>query len=238
MVPTLAQIARMIDHSILHPTFTDKDLITNCEIAVKYQVATVCIKPYHTADAYELVKNSGVGVCSVICFPHGNGSTSIKVAEALEVIQNGANELDMVVNVGKVLGHNWTFVAEDIREVNDACVSNGAILKVIFENDFLPGDFEKIKLCEICSEIGVAFVKTSSGYGFVKKENGDYNYDGATAHDIALMRKHCRPEVQIKAAGGIRNLDQLLEAWELGASRVGATATPQLLAEALRRGFV
>jgi len=143
----------------------------------------------------------------------------------------------MVINIGKALGGDWDFVQSDIGAVNQACLRNGAILKVIFETDYLQ-DEHIIKLCQICSALKVAFIKTSSGYGFVKQPNGDYNYQGATEHNLTLMRKHAAPEVQVKAAGGVRNLDQLLKVRQLGCTRSGATATEAMLEEARQRGYV
>lgn len=236
MLPTVLEIAKMIDHSLLHPTMTDAQLDAGCELAVRHQVATVCVKPYYTPRAAELVHGSGVLVCTVIGFPHGNSHTSIKVAEAELAISEGAREIDMVANAGRVLGGALGYVAEDIRAVNTACVARGAILKVIFENDYLQ-DAHIVRLCEACSEIGVAFVKTSTGYGFVKQPSGDYNYKGATDHHLALMRKHCPARVQIKAAGGVRTLDDVLRVRALGVSRIGATATEAIVAEAVKRGF-
>jgi deoxyribose-phosphate aldolase len=232
---TTTQIARMIDHSILHPTFTDADLKTQCAIAVKFSVATVCVKPYHVAMASALIKKSSVKVCAVIGFPHGNSTLAIKLAETQQVLDDGATEVDMVVNPGYTLQHDWVAVKTEMDALNQRCVTQGAILKVIFENDFLTDDALKIKLCEIANECDVAFVKTSTGYGFVKVASGDYNYAGATAKDVALMRAHCKPSIQIKAAGGVRNLDQILAMHAVGATRVGATATPQILQEALQR---
>jgi len=142
----------------------------------------------------------------------------------------------MVVNVGHVLGGNFAYVANDVQQVNHACVTRGAILKVIFENDYLQ-ESHILELCRLCSEIGVAFVKTSTGYGFVKQPGGDYNYRGATDHDLALMRAHCPATVQIKAAGGVRTLDDLLRVRALGVTRIGATATETILRDALQRGF-
>jgi deoxyribose-phosphate aldolase len=183
-----------------------------------------------------LLTRSDVKVCSVIGFPHGNSHTSIKVQETLLAIQEGASEIDMVANAGRVLGGDLRFVAADIKAVNDACVSHGAILKVIFENDYLQ-EQHILDLCQICSDLGVAFVKTSTGYGFVKQPNGDYNYRGATDRDLSLMRAHCPPRVQIKAAGGIRTLDDLLRVRALGVTRIGATATEAIVRAALQRGF-
>jgi len=184
----------------------------------------------------DLLSDSDVGVCPVIGFPHGNSTVSIKVQEAVAAIQTGGNEIDMVVNIGKVLGSNWDYVSEEIRAINDAVTGNQAILKVIFENDYLK-DEHIIRLCEICSEHRVAFVKTSSGYGFVKQSNGMYSYNGATDHHLKLMRQHSSNSVQIKAAGGVRTLDDLLRVRRLGVTRVGATATEAILEEAKQRGI-
>jgi deoxyribose-phosphate aldolase len=232
---TTTTLSRMIDHSILHPTFTDDDLKRECMIALKYQVATVCVKPFHTAMARKLVERTNTEVCAVIGFPHGNSTMDIKLAECQQVVSEGATEVDMVVNIGKVLQCDWDYVEQEIAALHQLCIQNGALLKVIFENDFLPGDAPKIKLCELCSKIGVAFVKTSTGYGFVKNSDGLYNYLGATDHDLRLMREHCSPNIQIKAAGGIRTLDDLLRVHALGVTRVGATATAAIMEEAFAR---
>jgi deoxyribose-phosphate aldolase len=232
----LKSLAKMIDHSLLHPTMTDAEILKGCEIARRYDVATVCVKPYAVAMCKEALKGSGVKVCSVIGFPHGNSTTQIKVAEAEQAIHEGASEIDMVINIGKALGGDWDFVRADVDAVNQACVKNGAILKVIFETDYLQ-DMHIIQLCQICSDLKVAFVKTSTGYGFVKQPSGDYNYKGATEHALKLMRQYCTPEVQIKAAGGVRTLDQLLRVRELGVTRCGATATEAMLEEAKKRGY-
>jgi deoxyribose-phosphate aldolase len=226
----------MIDHSLLHPKLTDKEIIHGCIIAKKYSVATVCIKPYSIQLIKNILQDSDVGICSVIAFPHGNNTTTIKIKESEEAVLNGASEIDMVVNIGKVLGGDWNYVSEEIRSVNNIVVNNNALLKVIFENDYL-GDEHIIKLCEICSENNVAFVKTSTGYGFVKQDNGMYTYKGATDYHLILMRKHCSDNVAIKAAGGVRTLDDLLRVRALGATRIGATATENILEEAKKRGF-
>ena len=233
---TLQSLAKMIDHSLLHPTMTDKDIAAGCELSKKYQVATACVKPCSAPLAKKILEGSGVAVCAVIGFPHGNSSTAIKIKETEEAIKAGAAEIDMVVNIGKAMGCDWDYVAAEIKAVNDACVKNKAILKVIFENDYLK-DEHIIKLCQICSEIGVAFVKTSTGYGFVKQPNGMYNYKGATDAHLKLMRQHCAKNVQIKAAGGVRTLDDMLRVRELGVTRIGATATEAILEEAKKRGY-
>ena len=234
---SLHDLAKMIDHSLLHPTFTDKDLVAGCELAKKYDVATACIKPYAIGIAREILEGSDVAVCAVIAFPHGNSTTTIKVKEAEEAAVLGATEIDMVVNIGKVLGGDWDYVSDEIKAINETVVAHKSVLKVIFENDFLD-DQHIVKLCEICSEHEVAFVKTSTGYGFVKQENGMYSYQGATEHHLKLMRKHCPETVQVKAAGGVRTLDDLLKVRALGATRIGATATEQILEAAKQRGIL
>lgn len=232
----LHDLAKMIDHSLLHPTFTDEDILAGCELAKRYDVATACVKPYAIEFACNVLEGSDVGVCAVIAFPHGNSSTRIKVQEAQDAVSAGATEIDMVVNIGKVLGGDWEYVSQEIRAINDAVLTQDGILKVIFENDFLRDD-HIIRLCEICSQHQVAFVKTSTGYGFVKQANGMYAYKGATDHHLKLMRQHCPETIQIKAAGGVRTLDDLLRVKELGVTRIGATATAEILEEAKQRGF-
>lgn len=234
--PSLLQLAKMIDHSLLHPTMTDEELRSGCGIAKRYDVATACVKPYFIEPAMEILSGSTVAVCPVVAFPHGNSTTRIKVLEAEDAARRGGAEIDMVVNIGKVLGNDWDYVSAEIAAVNDAVVSNSAILKVIFENDYL-SDGHIVRLCEICSKHEVAFVKTSTGYGFVKQDNGYYSYDGATDHHLSLMRKTCPESIQVKGAGGLRTLDDLLRVRKIGVTRIGATATAAILDEARRRGF-
>lgn len=233
---TLNVLAKMIDHSLLHPIMTDADILAGCALARKYDMATVCVKPYAVAMLSEAMQGSNVDVCSVIGFPHGNNTTALKVAETIQAISEDASEIDMVINIGKALGGDWGYVSDDVRAVNEACIDHGVILKVIFETDYLK-DEHIILLCQICSKIKAAFVKTSSGYGFVKQPSGDYNYKGATDHVLMLMRQHSTHEVQIKAAGGVRTLDDLLRVRSLGVTRIGATATEAILEEAKKRGY-
>jgi deoxyribose-phosphate aldolase len=236
MKNSLQSLAKIIDHSLLHPTLTDQEIREGCHLAKHYGVATVCLKPYSIPQAKSLLTGSGVGICAVIAFPHGNSTTSNKVKEAEEAVQLGATEIDMVVNVGKVLSDDWDYVSIEIKVINDAVIGRNALLKVIFENDFL-GDAQIIRLCEICSSHRVAFVKTSTGYGFIRQADGTFSHKGATDHHLELMRKHCDESVQIKAAGGIRTLDDMLRVLKLGASRVGASATQGILEEAKRNGI-
>jgi deoxyribose-phosphate aldolase len=223
------QIAKMIDHSLLHPTMTDKDLKEGCELAKKYDVASVCIKPYAVKDAVKWLEGSEVMVGTVIGFPHGNSAIEVKVAETLEAIRDGAVEIDMVVNIGKVLGEDWDYVRNEIAAVTETCHQYKAVVKVIFENDYLTDDKYKIKLCEICNEVKTDFIKTSTGYGFVKGKDGKYSYQGATPKDLKLMNMYSSQQVQVKAAGGVRTLEDLLKVKRLGVTRVGATATAAIV---------
>jgi len=234
---TFKSLSKMIDHSLLHPTMTDADILKGCEIAKKYDVATVCIKPYAIEMCKNYLEGTNVGICSVVTFPHGNSTTKMKIKETEEALELGATEIDMVVNIGKVLGGDWKYVSEEIKLINDTVIARNKILKVIFENDYLSNE-EIIKLCEICSAHSVAFVKTSSGYGFVKQPNGMYSYKGATDEHLKLMRENSPGNMQIKAAGGVRTLDDLLRVRSLGVTRVGATATTDILEEAIARGMV
>jgi len=231
----ISELAKMIDHSILQPTHTDNDLEKQCTVARKYNVASVCVKPYAVKKAVQLLKGSDVKVGCVIGFPHGNSSTAVKVFETEQACNDGAVEIDMVINIGKALGGDWEYVEKEIKEVTETCHWNKAIVKVIFETDFVTRTEDKIRLCEICTQAGVDFVKTSTGYGFVKQSDGNYNYKGATVTDVELMRKHCGPKVQVKCAGGVRTLDDLLKMKASGATRSGATATEAILEEARKR---
>ena len=239
---TYEQLAGMIDHSLLHPTLTDRELEDGCHLAVKYGVASVCIKPYAVKRAAELLVGSGVRVGCVIGFPHGNSRTESKRYETELACRDGAVEIDMVSNLGKALGGDWDYVEQDVKAVCDEAHRRGAKVKVIFENDYLgkggaglDGDSFKRKLCQICERAGADWVKTSTGFGFVKQPDGSYSYRGATAHDLKLMRAACSANVQVKAAGGVRDLDGLMLVRDLGASRCGVSATAAILDEYRRR---
>lgn len=239
---TYEELAGMIDHSLLHPTMTDTNIEEGCRIAAKYGVASVCLKPYAVKQAAELLRDSDVLVGCVIGFPHGNSPTESKRYETELACRDGAVEIDMVINIGKALSGEWDFVEADIRAVCDEAHKHGARVKVILENDYLSNggaglsaDDIKRKLCQICERAGADWVKTSTGYGFVKQPDGSYNYKGATEHDLALMRASCSEKVQVKAAGGVRDLDGLIKVRDLGASRCGASATVAILDEYRQR---
>ncbi len=232
---TYEDLAGMIDHSLLHPTMTDRELEEGCQVAAKYKVASVCIKPYYVKRAAEILAGSGVAVCTVIGFPHGSSITEVKRYETELACKEGATEIDVVINIGKALSGDWDYVKNDIQAVVKESHKHGAIVKVIFENDFMPDDAIKTRLCEICEAVSAEYVKTSTGYGFVKGTDGKYAYQGATEHDLKLMRAACSPAVKIKAAGGVRDLDALIKCRDIGCSRVGATATAAMMDEYRRR---
>jgi len=217
---TYREIAKMMDHSLLKPTMTDAELEAGCMLARDYDVAAICIKPYAVKLAAEVLAGSTVAVGTTIGFPHGGHVTLVKVAEARQAIDDGARELDMVVNIGKVLSGDWDYVGGDILAVLDVAHEYGAVLKVIFENCYLDND-QKRRLCVLCGEVGADFVKTSTGYGD----------SGATDHDLRLMRHYAPPKVQVKAAGGVRSYERVLAVRALGVTRIGATATKEILDE-------
>jgi deoxyribose-phosphate aldolase len=215
---TYEQIAKMIDHSLLNPTLTVEDLESGIRIALDYDVGSVCIMPYYLKRCAALLAGSTVRASTTIGFPHGGHTTAVKVAEAVRALDDGGEELDAVVNVSQVLSGDWDYVRADLKAVIDVTHERGQKVKVIFENCYL-NDEQKIRLCQICGELGADWVKTSTGYGT----------GGATDADLALMRRHSPPQVQVKAAGGVRTLDRLLEVRALGVTRVGATRTVTIL---------
>lgn len=217
-------IAKMIDHSLLNPSLTTQDLDDGCALAIRYDVANVCILPYYLARCAELLAGTSVHASTTIGFPHGGHTTAIKLAEARQALIDGGQELDAVINISKARSGDWQYVRDELSELSDLSHAGGAKMKVIFENAYLD-DASKIRLCEICAEIGADWVKTSTGYA----------PSGATLADLELMRKHSPAHVQVKAAGGIRDLDALLAVRAIGASRVGATRTGSMLEECRKR---
>jgi deoxyribose-phosphate aldolase len=272
---TLAELAKMIDLSLLLPKMKDDEILKGLEQARDHRVATACIKPYCIEVAKTVLAGTDVGICAVIGFPHGNSTTEVKVFEATKAVEAGANEIDMVINIGKALSGYWDYVENEIKAINEA-VNNAvskqhsidqdrtnqilkvradqraraaqsgskqsaptphSILKVIFENDYLEEKHIR-KLCEICSRLRVAFVKTSTGYGFVKGDDGRYSYAGATLPHLKLMQEVVESSgVEVKAAGGVRTLDDLLKVRAIGVTRIGATAAAEILEEAKKRGI-
>ena len=220
MAPSYEEIAQMIDHSILRPELGERETIEGCDLARRYEVASVCVKPSFVPVAAARLAGSSVRVGTVVGFPHGAHTTAVKCFEADEACRMGAQELDMVANIALVRSEKWDTVERDIAAVTEVARRHGALIKVIFENCYLE-DSHKIALCEICGRVPVDFVKTSTGFGS----------GGATEDDVRLMRKHSPPQVRIKAAGGIRTLDAAIRMRELGCTRIGATATAAILDE-------
>ena len=225
-------VVSYIDHSVLKPTETLADVRRGCELCARLGVASICVKPCDVALAADLLSESDVAVSTVIGFPHGNVATESKVAEAHLACQNGAAELDMVSNVSRVLDEDWAYVEDDIASVVAAGREHGAITKVIFETGLLPNDDLKIRLCEICERAAAAFVKTSTGFGYRKLDDGHQIPTGATEHDIRLMRKHCSDAVGVKAAGGMRSYADAKKLVDLGATRLGTSSTETIAAGA------
>lgn len=221
---TYEQVAKMIDHSLLNPTLTVEELEKGCRIALDYNVGSVCIMPYYLKRCADILAGSTVKASTTIGFPHGGHTTAVKVAETQRALDDGGEELDMVVNISKVLSGDWDYVRADLKAVIDLTHARSQKVKVIFENCYL-SDNRKIKLCEICGELKADWVKTSTGYGT----------GGATDADLILMRKHSPDFVQVKAAGGVRSLDRLLEVRALGVTRAGATRTIEMLEDCKQR---
>jgi deoxyribose-phosphate aldolase len=217
-------VAKMIDHSLLNPTMTVAELESGLQVALDYDVASVCIMPYYLKRCSERLAGSDVRASTTIGFPHGGHTTAIKVAEARQALLDGGEELDMVVNISKVLSGDWDYVRADIKAVIDVTHDYGQKVKVIFENAYL-NDEQKIRLCEVCGHLKADWVKTSTGYA----------PGGATDHDLQLMRQHSPADVQVKAAGGVRSLDRLLEVRKIGVTRVGASRTTTILDEVRQR---
>ncbi len=213
-------VSRMIDHSLLKPTLTFEDFEIGCRMALVYQTGSVCIQPHYLKRCADILRGSEVRASTVIGFPHGGHCTSTKMAEAQQALADGGEELDLVCNISRVLSGDWDYVKADLKAVIELTHAAGEKVKVIFENCYLE-DHHKIQLCEICTELKADWVKTSTGYGT----------GGATMNDLRLMRKHAGPNVQVKAAGGVRDMEALLECREIGVTRIGASVTQALLDE-------
>ncbi|TWT90421.1 Deoxyribose-phosphate aldolase [Pseudobythopirellula maris] len=226
----MPDIVALIDHAVLHPTQTADDVRKACAMCAELGAASVCVKPSHVAVAAEALRGSKTVPSTVIGFPHGGTSTAAKAAETLQACDDGAVEVDMVVNIGQTLAGEWDAVAADIRAVVDAAKSKGAVTKVIFETGLLPDDATKVKLCELSEAAGAAYVKTSTGFGFVKADDGSLKSTGATEHDIALMRASCGPGVKVKASGGVRSYEDAVKLVALGAERLGTSGTEAIAA--------
>ena len=223
---TVEQIARMIDHAMLKPQMTEGEVIEGCALAKKYKTATVCVRPYDVSLCTDYLKDTEVSISTVIGFPHGNSKTEVKLYEAEQAIKDGAVELDMVLPIGKIKSSSYHYVEQEVQALIDLTKRKGIILKVIFENNYLT-DEEIINCCNICSRQQVDLVKTSTGFAS----------QGPTLEGVKLMKAHVNPFTGIKAAGGIKTLDNFLNFYHAGATRLGTSSTHQILEEARQRGF-
>lgn len=221
---TFEQVARTIDHSILKPDHRYSDVENGAEVALKFNTASLCIRPMDVAKAAKLLAGSDVAVCTVIGFPHGSVTTATKVFETQDAIQNGATEVDMVLNISALLSGDFAFVEQDIRAVTEAAHSKGVSVKVIFETAFLNDDLV-IKACQLTEAAGADYVKTSTGFAS----------EGATLHNIQLMKATVGDRLKVKSSGGVRTLDQLIDFMDAGVSRSGSSATEAILAEFLEK---
>ncbi len=224
MAITPHDIAKMLDHSTLQPYLTEDDIRKGCELALKYDCASVCARPCDVPILAEMLAGSDVKVCTVIGFPHGSHETAIKVTEAQLALSQGCTELDMVINIGKLIAGDTVYVKNEIKLLADVAHQQGAILKVILETCYLT-DEQKVTCCKLAEEAGADFVKTSTGYGS----------KGCTIDDLKLMRASVSDHVRVKGSGGIRDLDTVLSARAVGASRCGVSATAKIMAEAEKR---
>jgi len=220
---TVSELAKMIDYSLLTPSLTDEELEQGCQIALHHDVASVCIMPYYLKRCVEILAGSAVKASTTIGFPHGSHTAAVKLCETRRALSDGAQELDVVVNIGKVRSGDWDYVLADLRPLIETAHEASAKVKVIFENCYLNDD-QKIRLCEICGMLRADWVKTSTGYG-----SGAGNM-----HDFRLMREYSPPHVQVKAAGGVPDLDTLLAVRAIGVTRVGKRSVT-ILEEASRR---
>jgi deoxyribose-phosphate aldolase len=229
---TTVEIAKLIDHAVLHPIAGMEEIKHHAAIVRKHNVASICVKPYAVSFTRDLLKGSDVLTGTVIGFPHGNSAIPVKAYETQKTIDEGAEEIDMVINIAKALEHDWNYISEEVSAIRKVTKAHEILLKVIFETDYLTGEEEKIRLCHICNEVGVDYVKTSTGFGYVSRPEGGLHYIGATIKDVKLMRAHSNPEIGVKASGGIRSLKDLLGMVDAGANRIGTSATEEILKQA------
>lgn len=228
---TACKMAQMIDHALLHPTLTETQILKSVQSVRVWPLASICVKPSYVSLVVNALSDSEIETCTVIGFPHGSNATSVKLFETETALSQGASEIDMVVNIGRVLGDEWSTVEDEIACILDSVRQAGALLKVIFENDYLPDDAYIIRLCEICSVLEVDYVKTSTGFGYIQQENGMARTYGASKHHLELMRQHTASHIGIKASGGIKTLLDMESCISAGATRIGTSSTSSILSE-------
>ncbi len=234
MTLSVNALAKYIDHALLQPALTDLEFDAGCELAKRWGVATVCVKSTDVRRAEHRTRSSGVMVCAVVGFPHANAPTEVICIETARALECGATEIDVVVNLARVLSDDWTAVRAQIDAVNTTTVSQGGLLKVIFETGLMRDREKKTRLCSVCRELNVAFVKTSTGFAFGSNAEGTMTSLGATIEDVKLLVEHAGPNCRVKASGGIRSLHDALAHIHAGAARLGTTSTERILLEASR----
>lgn len=235
VTPSVDVLAKYIDHALLQPGLTDREFDAGCELAKRWAVATVCVKSVDVRRARERTRDSGVAVCAVVGFPHANAPTEILCYEAARALETGATEIDAVVNLARVMSDDWAAVRAQIEAINAEAVRRGGQLKMILETGLIRDRETKKRLCEICRDAKVAFVKTSTGFATERGPDGSVTVMGATIEDVKLLVEHAGASCKVKASGGIRTLQDALNYIELGAARLGTTSTESILAEAARQ---
>lgn len=220
-------IAGMIDHALLTPQLTDAELERGCHLADSFEVATVCVKPYHVSAAGRLLHQSVVNVSTVIDFPHGNSLLETKMHQIERAIYDGAKEMDVVLNIGKICSHDWLYIENEVKELIQMVHQTSLLIKCIFETGYLNSE-EIVWCCKICNANGADFVKTSTGFGFVRQPNGCMVATGATIPNLQLMLAHSTVS-QVKASGGIRDWATAWRYYEMGIKRLGTSSTATIL---------
>lgn len=222
-------LAKTIDHALLQPTLLERDFEAGCDVAIQYSVAALCVKSVDVKRAVRRMSGSSVAVCAVVGFPHGNAPVKVTAYEATVAMEEGATEIDAVLNVSRVLSQDFTFVTEQVTILNVAVNERGGLLKVIFETGLIGDSSLKVRLCEICKTAKVAFVKTSTGFATEKCADGTLRTLGATEQDVQLLVEHASPICQVKASGGIRTREAVERFLALGATRIGTASTADIL---------
>jgi deoxyribose-phosphate aldolase len=225
------EIARVIDHAILHPALQPSELESGLELALELGIWAVCVKPCDVKTAVSRLQGYTTCVCSVVAFPHGNAHAEVKMAEAKCALEDGATEIDYVINISQAIAGEFENIEREMSGMNQVALGHGALLKVIFENAYLD-DTTKTRLCKIAKRLGVAYVKTSTGFA---SGAGPQDSIGASIDDVELMVRECAPSCKVKASGGVRSLEKLERFLDAGASRIGTSSTREIVAQARRR---
>lgn len=236
MLISVEKLAKTIDHALLQPAQRDYEFDAGCELAKQWSVASVCVRSMDVAQAMSRMRECDVAVCAVVGFPHGNTLTEITCLEVKRALESGASEIDAVVTLSRVLSGDWAAVRDQIESLNHVTLSFGGCLKVILETGLISEPDQKVRLCEIRRELGVAFVKTSTGFAVGRSPDGSMATLGATMDDVRLLVHHAGPKCRVKASGGIRTARDAISLLSLGAARLGTTSTESILLEASRLG--